>query len=299
MLTGIQVVLMGGDARQIEVIRMLSEQDATVRLIGFDNLHNHDSGVTKQECDADMLIDADALILPAVGTDDEGIVESVFSAERLELTAKHLSKLPKHAKVYTGMGKPYLKQLCAAADVELVELFDLNDVAIYNSIPTAEGAIMLAIQHTDITIHDANCLVLGLGRTGLTVARLLKAMGAHVRAGVYKAEQFARSFEMGLNPFCTQDLTSKVSDADLIFNTIPSMIITAQVIAQIPHRAVIIDLASRPGGTDFRFAEKRGVKALLAPGLPGMVAPKSAGKIIARSLSRLILEDARKRGNAE
>jgi len=58
-----------------------------------------------------------------------------------------------------------------------------------------------------------------------------------------------------------------------------------------PHRAVIIDLASKPGGTDFRYAERRGVKALLAPGLPGIVAPKTAGRIIANTVSQLIMED--------
>ncbi|MNI90220.1 Dipicolinate synthase subunit A [compost metagenome] len=104
---------------------------------------------------------------------------------------------------------------------------------------------------------------------------------------------------MGLNPFYTSKLMSHVRDVDLLFNTIPSMIITAQVIAHMPHRAVIIDLASKPGGTDFRFAEKRGIKAILAPGLPGIVAPKTAGRIMADSMSRIIMEDARTRRNAE
>jgi dipicolinate synthase subunit A len=57
-----------------------------------------------------------------------------------------------------------------------------------------------------------------------------------------------------------------------------------------PQHALIIDLASKPGGTDFRYAEKRGIKALLAPGLPGIVAPKTAGQIIAKTLSRLVSE---------
>lgn len=297
MLTGIQLAIIGGDARQIEVIRVLSEMDASVTLIGFDNLHLAVSGVTKKEFSPGSLAGMDAVILPPVGTDDDGFVETVFSAQRYQLTDAHIEPLPKHAKVYTGMAKPYLKKLCARADIALVELFERDDVAIYNSIPTAEGALMLAVQNTDITIHHSHCVVLGMGRTGLTLARMLQALGAYVRMGVHKPDQFARAFEMRLSPFYTDELTTQVSDADLIFNTIPHMIITAQVIAQIPHRAVIIDLASKPGGTDFRFAEKRGIKAMLAPGLPGIVAPKTAGIIIARTLSQLILEDIGKRGN--
>ncbi|MDI5787499.1 hypothetical protein PO124_00265 [Bacillus licheniformis] len=45
-------------------------------------------------------------------------------------------------------------------------------------------------------------------------------------------------------------------------------------------RTLILDLATRPGGTDL-ICRKQGIKALLAPGLPGIVAPKTAGQIIA------------------
>ena len=62
-----------------------------------------------------------------------------------------------------------------------------------------------------------------------------------------------------------------------------------------PSHTLIIDLASKPGGTDFRYAEKRGIKALLAPGLPGIVAPKTAGQILANVLAQLLQDDLRKR----
>ncbi|MDQ1908889.1 dipicolinate synthase subunit DpsA [Paenibacillus sp. GD4] len=299
MLTGLQVAIIGGDARQLEVVHKCSELDATVFLFGFDNLSNQFSGITKAELSPEVLQGMDAVILPAVGTDDEGQVETLFSSVVLKLTDEHIAALPKHAKVFTGMAKPYLRKLCTKYSIELIELFSLDDVAIYNSIPTAEGALMIAIQNTDITIHGSSCMVLGFGRTGLTMARTLQGIGARVQVGVNRPEYYARAHEMGLNPFYTSKLMSHVRDVDLLFNTIPSMIITAQVIAHMPHRAVIIDLASKPGGTDFRFAEKRGIKAILAPGLPGIVAPKTAGRIMADSMSRIIMEDARTRRNAE
>ncbi|MCC2683831.1 MAG: dihydrofolate reductase [Paenibacillaceae bacterium] len=291
MLTGIRVVFIGGDARQLEVIQKFSELDATVILIGFDNLQNQFSGITKAKLSSELLKTADVIILPPVGTDDAGIVESIFTSEELRLVEEHIASLPKHAKVYTGMAKAHLKQMCAKYAIRLVELFERDDVAIYNSIPTAEGALMMAIQNTDITIHGSVCMVLGFGRTGMTMARTLQGLGAKVLVGVRRAEHFARAKEMGFTPFYTEEIIENVYYIDLLFNTIPTMIITAQVIANIPHRAVIIDLASKPGGTDFRFAEKRGIKALLAPGLPGIVAPKTAGRIIADTLSQLIMED--------
>jgi dipicolinate synthase subunit A len=294
MLTGIQVALIGGDARQLEVIHKCSELDATVVLIGFDNLQNTFSGITKVELSPEALECVDAVILPAVGTDDQGHVESIFSSSELRLTEVHIQALPKHTTIFTGMAKPYLRNMCTQYSIKLVELFDLDEVAIYNSIPTAEGSIMMAIQNTDFTIHGSQAMVLGFGRTGITLSRTLQGLGAKVKVGVNKPEYFARAWEMGLTPFYTCDLYAEVGNIDLLFNTIPSMIVTAQIIANIPHRAVIIDLASKPGGTDFRFAEKRGIKAMLAPGLPGIVAPKTAGRIIADTLSRIILEDAGK-----
>nr|WP_275983853.1 dipicolinate synthase subunit DpsA [Paenibacillus hamazuiensis] len=296
-MTGIQISVIGGDARQLEVIQRFSELDATVTLFGFDNLQNQFSGITKASLVPEALQTTDAVILPVVGTDDHGNIESIFSSSELRLLAEHLEALPRHAKIYTGMAKMYLKKLCAACSIGLVELLERDDVAIYNSIPTAEGAVMMAIQNTDITIHGSQCMVLGFGRTGVTLARTLQGLGANVKVGVNRPEYFARAWEMGFKPFYTKDLYEQVANIDLLFNTIPSMIVTAQIIANIPHRAVIIDLASKPGGTDFRFAEKRGIKAMLAPGLPGIVAPKTAGRIMAETLSTLILEDASTRRN--
>ncbi|WP_219836710.1 dipicolinate synthase subunit DpsA [Paenibacillus sp. R14(2021)] len=299
MLTGVQVVLLGGDARGLEVIRKLTELDATVTVAGFDQLHSSLDGAVRAEMSEELFEHADAIVLPAVGTDDEGKIVAVFSDRELVLTEEYVAKLPKHCTVYAGMAKPYLRNLCQKHGIALIELFDRDDVAIYNSIPTAEGAVMMAIQNTDITIHGSSCMVLGIGRTGFTLARTLQGLGAKVMVGVRREEHFARAYEMGFEPFYIKQLLQFVGNIDLLFNTIPTMIVTAQIIANLPSRAVIIDLASKPGGTDFRFAEKRGIKALLAPGLPGIVAPKTAGRIIADCLCRLIMEDSRQRGNGQ
>jgi dipicolinate synthase subunit A len=297
MLTGVQIVLAGGDARHLEVIKRLTELDGSVTISGFDRLDTTYPGVVKAEWAPELLENADALLLPAVGTDDDGTISAVFTDRDLKLTDAHMAAMPKSCKIYCGMATPYLRKLCEKHRVDLVELFERDDVAIYNSIPTAEGAVMMAIQNTDITIHGSTCMVLGLGRTGMTLARTLQGLGARVKAGVRREDLFARAFEMGFEPFYMPDLARQSGDIDLLFNTIPTMIVTAQVIAQLPLRACIIDLASKPGGTDFRFAEKRGIKAILAPGLPGIVAPTTAGRIIANSLTQIILEDKGQRGS--
>lgn len=297
MLTGIHVAFIGGDARQLEVIKKSIQLDAIVTLIGFDNLESIFTGVTKKPLTCDVLKDVDALILPMVGTDENGFVESIFCSKPVQLLKEHAASLQKHCVVYTGMAKSYLQNLMEEQQISLMELLDRDDVAIYNSIPTVEGALMMAIQNTDITVHGSQALVLGLGRVGMSMARSLHALGAQVRVGAKRLEHIARIYEMGIIPFHISEIKQQVSNADIIFNTIPHLILTAEVIAQMPQSTLIIDLASKPGGTDFRFAERRGIKALLAPGLPGIVAPKTAGQILANTLSRLIAEQTRPGGS--
>jgi dipicolinate synthase subunit A len=150
---------------------------------------------------------------------------------------------------------------------------------------------MMAIQHTDFTIHGSNVVVLGLGRCGMSVARTFHVLGAKVKVGARKSEHLARIKEMALTPFHLNDLKNEVYDTDILINTIPYPIVSAAVISKMPAHTLIIDIASKPGGTDFRYAEKRGIKALLAPSLPGIVAPKTAGKILADILAQLFQED--------
>ncbi|MGE5704270.1 MAG: dipicolinate synthase subunit DpsA, partial [Clostridia bacterium] len=226
MLTGIHVAFIGGDARQIEVIKKCIQLDAIVTLIGFDNLESIFTGATKKPLTCDVLKDVDALILPIVGTDDNGNVESIFCSKHLQFSDTHAAALKKDCFVYTGMAKPYLKRLLADRHIALVELLDRDDVAIYNSIPTVEGALMMAIQNTDITIHGSQVIILGLGRVGMSMARALHLLGARVRVGAKRPEHIARIYEMGIQPFHLEELKQQVGNVDIVFNTIPHLIVT-------------------------------------------------------------------------
>ncbi|WP_078380852.1 dipicolinic acid synthetase subunit A [Sutcliffiella halmapala] len=288
MLTGMHIAVIGGDARQLEVIRKLIELDAKLSLVGFDQLDHGFTGASKEQIDEVDFSTVSAIILPVPGTNLEGQVDTIFSNEKIILTEELVKQTPAHCTIYSGITNGYLDQLVLSTNRKLVQLFERDDVAIYNAIPTVEGTIMMVIQHTDITIHNSKIAVLGLGRVGMSVARTFSVLGANVRVGARKSEHIARIFEMGLTPFLLKDLSTSVSDVDVVINTIPHLIVTSDVISKMPAHTLIIDLASKPGGTDFRYAEKRGIKALLAPGLPGIVAPKTAGQIVANVLSQLL-----------
>lgn len=71
------------------------------------------------------------------------------------MTADVFESIPNNGMVISGAANAYLKNYCEMYKIKLVELFARDDVAIFNSIPTAEGAIMMAIQNTDFTIHGS------------------------------------------------------------------------------------------------------------------------------------------------
>lgn len=290
MLAGQHIAIIGGDARQLEVIQKLIELDAKISLVGFDQLDGGFVGASKVQLGSLDFSTVKALILPVSGTSVDGEVETIFSNEKIVLKGEHIKATEKQCTVYSGISNQYLKKIVQEEGRKLVELFDRDDVAIYNSIPTMEGTLMMVIQNTDITIHHAKIVVLGFGRVGITVARALDALGANVKVAVVESAHLARIYEMGLQPIELSQLANEVHDIDVCINTIPAQVLTANILSKMPTRALIIDLASKPGGTDFRYAEKRGIKAMLAPGLPGIVAPKTAGRIIANVLSKLLEE---------
>ncbi len=92
MLTDLHIAVIGGDARQLEVIRKLIQLDAKTSLIGFDQLDHGFTGATKYQIEELDFSDVDAIILPVPGTNHEGQVDTIFSNEKVVLTEEILKK---------------------------------------------------------------------------------------------------------------------------------------------------------------------------------------------------------------
>jgi dipicolinate synthase subunit A len=290
MVNNLHILIAGGDSRHIEVIQKLSEAGAKIFLAGFEELNQEFPNTEKVKMDEFHPSLIDSILLPVSGIHEDGKAETSFSESDVVITKEFVAKTKQRCVIYSGITTPCLDDVIKATGRKLVTLFQRDDVAISNSIPTAEGALKLAIEHTDITIHGSDVMVLGLGRVGMTVARTFSSIGANVKVGVRKTADSARATEMGLQPFFLDDLEKEASQIDVCINTIPHLVLTSSVISNMKTHTLIIDLASKPGGTDFQFAQKQGMNALWALGLPGKVAPKSAGKIIANVLFDLLMD---------
>ena len=291
MLNDLSILIIGGDNRYVEVMKELAQEGATVYIAGYDTLTEDVDALHTNLKDVNFS-KLDALLLPVSGTNSEGEVElAPFSKTKLKLTEKMIKQTKKDCTIYTGVSNNFLDAIAERTDRELIPLFTRDDMAILNSIPTAEGTLALAMEETDTMIHGSNVLVLGFGRVGLTAAKLFASVGAQVGVSARKAADLARIKEMGLKPIHVNKIEQEAAKHDILINTIPSLIVDKNVLSSVPTSSLIIDLASAPGGVDFEVAKEKGIKAIHALGLPGKVAPKSAGKIIADVLIELLKED--------
>ena len=62
------------------------------------------------------------------------------------------------------------------------------------------------------------------------------------------------------------------------------------LLAALRPGSLIVDLASRPGGTDFAAARRLGLTALHALSLPAACAPETAGEFVAQTVCEILRE---------
>ena len=117
--------------------------------------------------------------------------------------------------------------------------------------------------------------MLGFGPVGRALAVRLAALGARVTVAARRPVQRAMAEEQGLRAVPLTDLAAAAAAFDTVVNTIPAPVLTAAVLAALPKGCLIVDLASKPGGTDFAAARRLGHTALHALSLPTVWAPET------------------------
>lgn len=193
------------------------------------------------------------------------------------------------------MGNPGAKVRQAVVEQghQLVNLLERDDFALRNAVPTAEGALVEAIQAADVSLADSKTLVIGYGRTGQVLAHRLHGLAAQVTVLARCAGQRAAALAAGLKAAPLSQLTDYAPTADFIFNTVPALVITASVLKVCRQSLVIVDIASEPGGVDRDQAERRGIVCRWPLGIPGRVQPRTAGRIVHDVVHTILAEAGR------
>jgi dipicolinate synthase subunit A len=164
----------------------------------------------------------------------------------------------------------------------------LDELAIYNAVPTAEGVVQILIEKTPVTINGMRCAVTGYGKVGKALASTLKALGADVTVFARKEQDFAVAYTSSIKAEDYSTLKQGLNNYDALINTVPAKIIDKDIMLHLKPDCLLIETASAPFGIDFQAAKELAFEVVKAGSLPGKVAPRSAGEIIGRSIIPII-----------
>ena len=189
----------------------------------------------------------------------------------------------------TDYTQTILGGVCGGISDNIIDYYKNEDFQMQNAIPTAEGALQIAMENTEITINNSRCGVLGFGRIGKIMARMLKNMGADVTVFARNPKDISLAKALGYNAINIVDISNYIKKFDILFNTVPHRVIDCDALCNLKDNSVIIELASKPYGTDIERAEKLGKKVIVASALPGKVAPITAGKILSDVITDILM----------
>ncbi len=279
-MTDKTILILGGDNRSLYLGEYLEKQHYRVCYYAFNQADCYENLT-------DAVNDADFIILPLPLTRDRVTLNTALFDGTVTLSDIYALSVP--GKMFFGgqMPKSFCEELEARGG-EWCDYMLLDELAIYNAIPTAEGVVKLLIEELPITIHGMKCAVAGYGRVGKILAQTLKALGAQVTVFARKQRDFADAFTKSITPVDFKELSTDYQDFDALINTVPRRILGEKELDNLNPDCVLIEIASAPFGIDFQSAKEKAFNVIKAGSLPGKVAPESAGEIIGRSILPII-----------
>lgn len=273
------ICIIGGDLRQKRLLQVLSK----------DGYNVISEGLNDDEFCFEALKKADIAIFPIPMSFDDVYINAPLCRQKISIR-NVLEYLKPDCFVLGARISKETEEMITRKGLSFADYFSREELIVKNAIPTAEGALEIALSEMPTTIFGSKCLVTGYGRVGKVMAGKLKALDADVTVSARKYGDFAWIEEAGMEPVHTEDLLLFADNFDLIINTVPSLILTEEILKRVRDDALIIDLASKPGGVDFSAAKRLNKKVIWALSLPGKTAPLTAGDIIKEAIVNILSE---------
>ena len=277
--------VIGGDLRLSKLAILLSKDGNDVYVYGMENSKevNEIQEIIKCENLEETIEKSDVIIgsIPFLKGNDE--TYAVYSEKTIKIE-DFLKKKYEKKTFIAGSIKNKEKELLNLSYGKVIDIMENEELTILNTIATAEGAIDVAIQNTDIVLQGSKTLVLGFGRVAKVVAEKFSKLGSIVTCAARKDEDLAWMKVLGYEARNVNTLKEELKEFDIIINTVPQMIVDKNEMQYMKKNVLLIDLASVPGGINTEDANKLNLKFVWALALPGKVAPSTSAEFIKQAI---------------
>lgn len=269
-----QTILLISDMRQVYLAEILTKKGISVRCLDIRNSQTAEEQLSKLK---NFLTEAAILILPIP-------VAKVPKQDQLnEILNKNLKN---DTLVLGGCFSEEQRDILGRRGIRYLDFMEDEVVTQENAVATAEGAIAELVNHSPYNIEGAKILVTGYGNCGKEIALKLRGLGARVTVLARRREVRKQAKEDGFYAVDFAFGPEEAMGAAMLVNTVPAPVVTRVIIRELPRDAYILDIASKPGGTDFACAKEAGIRADLVLGIPGKYAPKESAYILERAIER-------------
>ncbi len=287
----LKIAVLGGDKRELIIARLFRDRGHTVRMWG--TRADEELAPLLAGSLADALDGAEVLVTPMPGIAGDYSLYAPHAPAPILLDEATLAPVAVGARYFGGRSTEAMHAAGAAKQVIWDDMGPDDYIQVQHAIPTAEAAIALAVNETVETILGSKALVLGYGRIGTILAAGLRGLGAQVTVAARKLPIRARAVAAGHQGIDT-DADSLIAAAkvnDIIFVTTPALLFDREVLSHCSADALIIDLASPPGGIDHEAALELGLHMIWARGQADSAAEHSARAQYAFMLAHLGMTD--------
>lgn len=281
--------IIGGDKRQLFFARAMADEGYRVILGGFDKVISMKGVEILSPLEAAQ--NAEVIVLPLPCVNKEGCIPSAFSDEDIYLD-QNLCSIMAGKKIFCGMKELLLSFAPFINPSFVYDYYTREDFVLSNAYVTAEGAVQIALERFEGVLNGAKCLVCGYGRIGKALVKLLKGFDAYITVSARSATDLTAIKLMGAKAIKTDCIYGSGS-YDVIFSTVPALVFTSELLANVATSAVVIDLASGDGSVDKIAAKRLDTDLVHALSLPGKCAPKTAGEIIKNTVYTILEEENR------
>lgn len=269
--------IVGGDARAVRLCSLLSRDGHRVYSYALEKAELP-AEIPKASCLQGCVYGADCVVLPTPA-EKAGYLNAPCAAEALGMEALIASLWPGQILCGGKLGE----ETCVAAQragLIVEDIMRRPSFTVGNAAVTAEGALSLMAQSTPRALWRSAVLITGWGRIAKILALRLRALGARVSVAARRESDRAMASALGMGALDFNGLEAELGDFAFIVNTVPARVLTDAMLCCIAEDALLVELASPPGGFDAELAKNIGLHTLAAPGLPGKYAPDTAAELM-------------------